>query len=219
MRAARLLHMLMILQNRGRQSCATLARTLEVSRRTILRDVDALTEAGLPVIMHRGAQGGVELGFDYRTRLTGLDTAEADAMALILTHVPPDLHHLGLAEAGRRAQAKVREAFPDRTRARMAQMARLFPQASPAPKPDSRRTALATAVRQGRIVRLQARTPTPITVHPIALHLSPDGWALEDARTGQHWPEASWGDVNISARLFAAQATLHALGERATNPA
>ncbi len=59
-----------------------LARELEVHPRTILRDIDALTEAGLPVITHSGAAGGVELGFNYRTRLTGL--AEDEALAIWL---------------------------------------------------------------------------------------------------------------------------------------
>jgi predicted DNA-binding transcriptional regulator YafY len=72
MRASRLLRLLLLLQNRGRLTCATLARELEVTRRTVLRDVDALTEAGLPIIVLRGPQGGIELGFNYRTRLVGL---------------------------------------------------------------------------------------------------------------------------------------------------
>ena len=61
MRAARLLQMLLLLQNPGRMTSVQLAEELEVSRRTILRDVDALTEAGLPVIVFQGNQGGIEL--------------------------------------------------------------------------------------------------------------------------------------------------------------
>lgn len=72
MRAARLLQLLLLLQNRGRLTSAQLASELEVSCRTILRDVDAMTEAGLPIIVYQGNQGGIELGFNYRTRLTGL---------------------------------------------------------------------------------------------------------------------------------------------------
>ena len=59
MRAARLLHTLLLLQNRGRMTSARLAAELEVSRRTVLRDLDAMTEAGLPVIVHRGRDGRV----------------------------------------------------------------------------------------------------------------------------------------------------------------
>jgi predicted DNA-binding transcriptional regulator YafY len=199
MRAARLLHLLMILQNRGRQTCRTLASTLEVSHRTILRDIDALTEAGLPVITHRGAQGGVELGFDYRTRLTGLAEDEAEAMALLLALIPTEVHHLGLADAARRAQAKLAQAFPDITRQQMARVGRLFP-ISPSPvPPDPRRAALAQAVKRQVIVQLQVGDATPVTVHPVALHLNTSGWVLEDAR-GPLWPESAWGDIVVSAR-------------------
>ena len=72
MRAARLLHILLLLQNRGRMTSRALAEETEVTPRTILRDVDAMTEAGLPIIVHQGNKGGIELGFNYRTRLTGL---------------------------------------------------------------------------------------------------------------------------------------------------
>ena len=64
MRAARLLQLLLLLQNRGRLTSAQLASELEVSSRTILRDVDAMTEAGLPIIVYQGNQGGIELGFN-----------------------------------------------------------------------------------------------------------------------------------------------------------
>jgi predicted DNA-binding transcriptional regulator YafY len=77
MRASRLLQILLLLQNRGRLTAGQLARELEVDRRTVLRDVDALSEAGLPVITFQGQSGGIRLGFDYRTRLTGLDADEA----------------------------------------------------------------------------------------------------------------------------------------------
>ncbi len=203
MRAARLLQMLLILQNRGRQSCASLARTLEVSRRTVLRDIDALTEAGLPVVTHRGAGGGVDLGFDYRTRLTGLDAEESEAMALLLTLIPAEVHHLGLARAAARAQAKLREAFPDQTRARMARTTALFPVAAAAPPTDPRREAIALAVREGRILHLQARSVSPATVHPVALALNPAGWVLSCGLSGKEWPETDWGDINLSNRRFA----------------
>ena len=62
MRASRLLHILLLLQNRGRMTSTSLAKEVEVSVRTILRDVDAMTEAGLPIVVHRGNGGGIELG-------------------------------------------------------------------------------------------------------------------------------------------------------------
>ena len=63
MRASRLLQILLLLQNRGRMTAAALAREVEVTPRTILRDVDALTEAGLPMVVNTGYRGGIELGF------------------------------------------------------------------------------------------------------------------------------------------------------------
>src|ERR1700676_3735987 len=109
MRASRLLRILLLLQNRGRMTSVQLAAELEVTPRTILRDVDALTEAGLPVIVHQGAQGGIELGFNYRTRLTGLAADEAEAMAAILARPIPELGDLGMSEAGQRARSKLLE--------------------------------------------------------------------------------------------------------------
>ena len=122
MRASRLLRILLLLQNRGRLTSAQLAEELEVARRTILRDVDALTEAGLPVIVHRGAQGGIELGFNYRTRLTGLAADEAEALAVLLNRPLGRLADLGLADAARRATTKLIESLPDPVRHRIEQM-------------------------------------------------------------------------------------------------
>lgn len=116
MRASRLLRILLLLQNRGRQTSAQLATELEVTPRTILRDVDAMTEAGLPIIVHQGNQGGIELGFNYRTRLTGLATEEAQALALILSASNPMIAVLGLERAAEQARAKLIESLPDKTR-------------------------------------------------------------------------------------------------------
>jgi hypothetical protein len=88
MRASRLLQILLLLQNRGRLTAPALARELEVDPRTILRDVDAMSQAGLPILTHRGAMGGIELGFNYRTRLIGLAEDEAEALAIWLAAPP-----------------------------------------------------------------------------------------------------------------------------------
>lgn len=203
MRASRLLRILLLLQNRGRMTSGRLALELEVAPRTILRDVDAMTEAGLPVIVTHGRDGGIALGFDYRTRLTGLDAAEAEAMGLILSQPPGALADLGLASTALRAMAKIWEAFPDQTRIRMAAARDRFRWAASAAAPDARRAALALAVREGRIVRLRHRSRTERAVHPLALILAPDGWALLDARApDMPLPEADWGNVNISARRY-----------------
>lgn len=79
-----------------------LARELEVARRTVLRDLDALTAAGLPVLVHRGQRGGIELGFNYRTRLTGLAADEAEALGVLLTRPDGELAALASAIRGHR---------------------------------------------------------------------------------------------------------------------
>lgn len=204
MRASRLLHMLLLLQNRGRMTSRQLASELEVTPRTILRDVDALTEAGLPIIVFQGNQGGIELGFNYRTRLTGLSLDEAEAMAVMLSKPVAELVALGLANAGQRARSKLLESFPDPVRAKIAttQRAFLFPPLSQ-PVTDPRVPALANAIRERKAVRIMAKSDAARTIHPVGLIFSDKGWQLIDARTPDApIPESACGDINISARRF-----------------
>lgn len=204
MRASRLLLMLLLVQNRGRMTSAELAAELEVSRRTILRDVEALSEAGLPVVVRPGRGGGIELGFSYRTRLTGLAADEAEALGVLLGRRSPELAALGLAAPAARASAKLLESLPDPSRVIAQRAAAAFRLAGPAPPEDERVPALADAVRRRRVVRLRAREPDTRTVHPVGLTLGEGGWQLLDALTpGAPVPPDEWGTVNISGRPFA----------------
>ena len=174
-----------------------LAAELEVHPRTIQRDIDALTEAGFPVITHRGAQGGVELGFNYRTRLTGL--AEDEALALWLSALPPALQSFGMADAAWRARAKFLESLPDRGRAIVLQTLPRFPQdITPDPAPDPRIPAIAEAIRQGRLLTLAARSMHPIRLSPDRLGCGPEGWWVAGPPLPAPIPQADWGDINIS---------------------
>jgi predicted DNA-binding transcriptional regulator YafY len=204
MRASRLLQMLLLLQNRGRLTCAALAVELEVSRRTILRDVDALTEAGLPVVVIRGNQGGIELGFNYRTRLTGLSADEAEALAVTLSHPAPALDELGIRTPASRAVAKLAESFPDGVRAKMEQARQRFRFQESKPKaPDPRLPALAAAIRERRIVHICANTPARRAIHPLGLIHDGAAWNIVDAREPYHpIPLSRCGDINVSARRF-----------------
>jgi predicted DNA-binding transcriptional regulator YafY len=80
MRASRLVSLLLLLQTEGQLTAVELAERLGVSERTVQRDAHALALAGVPVVSVRGAAGGYRLERGYRTRLTGLDAAEAEAL-------------------------------------------------------------------------------------------------------------------------------------------
>lgn len=204
MRASRLLLELLLLQNRGRLTSVELARELEVSPRTVLRDVEALSEAGLPVVVTPGRGGGIELGFSYRTRLTGLATDEAEALGVLLGRAAPELAALGLERAGALARSKLLESLPDPVRAVAQEAAGRFRViASPPAEPDPRVPALADAVRRRRVVRLGAFTPLERIVHPVGLVADTSGWSLVDARQPDTAiPARDWGPVNISALTF-----------------
>jgi predicted DNA-binding transcriptional regulator YafY len=114
MRADRLLSILLLLQTHGRMTARDLAARLEVSERTIYRDMDALSGAGVPVFAERGSNGGWALVEGYETRLTGLSAAEVHA--LFGTRPARLLADLGLQEASEAALIKLLAALPSTSR-------------------------------------------------------------------------------------------------------
>ena len=110
MRADRLLSLLMLLQTRGQMTARQLAGELEVSPRTICRDIDALSAAGVPVYGVQGRGGGYALLDRYRTTLTGL--TEAQVRALFMLSIPAPLRDLGVSEALKAALLKLSASLP-----------------------------------------------------------------------------------------------------------
>jgi predicted DNA-binding transcriptional regulator YafY len=175
MRADRLLSILLILQGHGRVTAAALAQRLEVSERTIYRDLDALSLAGVPVYAERGRNGGCVLRPGYRTDLTGLNDAEV--ASLFAGVAGKALDALGLGAGLRGALVKLEAALPqgrrievDRVRARLhIDAAAWFTPAEPTPH----LATLRNAVFADRKIRLtHRRTDGAVTtrvVDPLGL--------------------------------------------------
>lgn len=111
MRADRLLSILILLQTQGRLTAQELAAELEVSERTIYRDMDALSAAGIPVYAERGPGGGCSLLDSFRTDLTGLTRNEV--RALFMLSIPTPLAELGVDQDLKAALMKLSAALPD----------------------------------------------------------------------------------------------------------
>ena len=120
MRASRLVSFLLVLQTRGHLTAAELAERLEVSERTVQRDAQALAAAGVPIVSSRGPAGGYRLDQGYRTKLTGLDAAEAEAL-----FVGPAAE-LGLGRELAAARLKLLASLPAELQERASRAADLF---------------------------------------------------------------------------------------------
>lgn len=111
MRADRLVSLVLLLRRHGRLSATALARELEVSTRTVLRDIEALSAAGVPVYAERGRHGGFALLPGFRTELTGLNHDEA--LALLVAGSRRGAQAFGLGSALASAMLKVVDALPE----------------------------------------------------------------------------------------------------------
>ncbi|MEV0171392.1 YafY family protein [Streptomyces sp. NPDC050803] len=179
MKSSRLVSILLLLQTRGRMTAAQLAEELEVSVRTVYRDVEALSAAGVPLYGDAGHAGGYRLLDGYRTRLTGLTAGEAEA--LFLAGVPGPAAELGLGSLLAAAELKVRAALPvqaDRISAR-------FHLDAPGWYTDAEETpylpAVADAVWNSRVLHVtyrRWREPTDVErrLEPYGLVLKAGRW-------------------------------------------
>lgn len=124
MRADRLVSLVLLLRQRGRLSAQTLARELEVSTRTVLRDIEALSAAGVPVYAERGRHGGFALLPGFRTELTGLNQDEA--LALLAAGTGRGGQAFGLSTALASAMRKVIDALPETHKPTAADVSQRF---------------------------------------------------------------------------------------------
>jgi predicted DNA-binding transcriptional regulator YafY len=182
-KSSRLISILLLLQTRGRLTAAQLAAELEVSVRTVYRDVEALSAAGVPLYGDAGHEGGYRLLDGYRTRLTGLTTEEAEA--LFLAGIPGPAAELGLGAVLAAAQLKVRAALPHELREHADRVSGRFHLDAPGWYADADETpyltAVADAVWNGRVLDIRYRRwrePTDVDrrLEPYGLVLKAGRW-------------------------------------------
>jgi predicted DNA-binding transcriptional regulator YafY len=164
-------------------TAARLAEELEVSVRTIYRDIEALSGAGVPIYAEAGPGGGVRLVDGYRTRLTGLTAEEAEALAL--SGLPGAASELGLGTVLAAAQLKVDAALPPELRSRAVRMRERFHLDAPGwfarEEPVPHLAALSRAVWEERRLELRyAKRDGEVrrTVDPLGLVLKAGVWYL-----------------------------------------
>jgi len=181
MRASRLVTLLLLLQTRGQMTAAELAAELEVSERTVHRDVDALSAAGVPIYAERGPHGGVRLVEGYRTRLTGMTADEAEA--LFLSGLPGPAAELGLGTVMTAARLKVLAALPAELRVRASRLVERFYLDAAGwfrlDEPVPHLPTLAEAVWEGRRVRVtydRGDESVPRLLEPMGLVLKAGTW-------------------------------------------
>ncbi|WP_433525006.1 helix-turn-helix transcriptional regulator [Nocardia pseudovaccinii] len=196
MRADRLVSLVLLLRRHGRLSAPALARELEVSTRTVLRDIEALSAAGVPVYAERGRHGGFALLPGFQTELTGLNHDEA--LALLVAGSRRGAQAFGLGSALTSAMRKVVDALPESHRATAAGAAQrllIDPETDLLARrlvdeeaPDAVVTEVRRAVFAGHKLRIHYaavdQTPKWRTVDPIGLVTVRDQVYLLATRSG-----------------------------------
>src|ERR1700733_1703357 len=212
MLASRLLSILMLLQTRGRMSATALAAEFEVSVRTIHRDIDQLSAAGVPVYADRGRSGGFALMDGYRTKLTGMTQPEAET--LFLAGLPGPVAQLGLADILSAARLKLMAALPAHVQPgaeRIAARFHLDPEAwFRAADPQPALQTVARAVWSGHMLKLRYRPAgeseaLPRKLGPLGLVLKAGVWYLlaQSGKSIRTYRVANILDVEITEESFA----------------
>jgi predicted DNA-binding transcriptional regulator YafY len=189
MRASRLLSLQMLLETRGRMSARELAQLLEVSPRTLYRDVDQLAAAGVPIYSERGRSGGFQLIDGWKTTLTGFTASEAQAV--FMAGLAGPAAQLGLGREVSDAQLKLAASLPAQQRGDARRVAERFHldtldwyrEAETVPQ----LTAIAAAVWSENQVTIRYESWNAVvrrTVHPLGLVLKAGAWYLVAARDG-----------------------------------
>src|SRR5213080_337760 len=186
MRASRLVSLLLVLQTRGQSTVAELAERLEVSERTVQRDAQALAAAGVPVVSVRGPAGGYRLERGYRTKLTGLDATEAEAL-----FVGPAAE-LGFGRELAAARLKLLASLPAELQERAGRAARLFHVDTRGWFREEDRVPhlplIAGALWRGRRLDIRYREGTAVVsrrLDPLGLILKAGVWYLLAQRRGE----------------------------------
>src|SRR3954463_1883284 len=185
MRAGRLVSLLLLLQTRGRMTAQALADELEVSVRTVYRDVESLGASGVPIYADRGPAGGYQLLDGYRTRLTGLTSEEAGT--LFLAGMPAAAAELGLGSVLAAAELKLRAALPGELADRADRVRDRFYLDAPgwfrADEPTPHLATVADAVWRERMLEVRYRrwkAPREVTrtLSPLGVVLKAGRWYL-----------------------------------------
>ena len=183
--AGRLVDMLLTLQRRGRLTAAELATALEVSPRTILRDVDALSSAGVPIYTVQGVGGGIELVDRFRTQLTAFTADEATA--LFLAGQPAIAHQLGMGATAAASRRKLLDALPVALRERAESLDTWFlhdPLRVDRTLPYGELRRLAKAIDQAVEIEVSFADDALQSMRPLGIVLGDRSWnlaVLEDA--------------------------------------
>ena len=192
MRADRVVSMMLLLESRGRMTAKQLAEELSVSRRTVMRDIEALGMAGVPIYSTRGRDGGFHIWEGFRSQLRGITAEEAAALSLLGTEELAS--QLGLGDAVGRVRLKIEQALTPELANEMATINQRFHHDAMPMRGEPPSKAIAffeVAVRRRRVVRTSTPDEAGIELHPLGIVLKAGEWFLVAELHGDAWVSRS----------------------------